>query len=69
MFLKCFALSIQAILPTTIITCIWHLTTLPSSEWGWLEYLMAAPLVGFTAIIVVLMAWRIASLLLYDTSH
>ena len=61
MILKYVAFILQAVFPPTVVLCIGHLTTLPRSEWSWLEYLIAAPLLGCMAIVAVLITWRMAS--------
>ena len=53
MFLKLTALVFQAVLPAAMVTIIAHLTTLPRSEWQWVEYSLAAVLVGFASIIAI----------------
>ena len=61
MTLKNISFILQAVFPPTVVLCIGHLTTLPRSEWSWLEYLIAAPLLGFMAIIATLITWRMAA--------
>lgn len=59
-FLKYLALLFQAIFPAVIVICTAHLTSLPVSEWRWLEYLIAIPLIGFAGMTATLAAWRLA---------
>lgn len=53
MFLKLTALVFQAVLPAAMVIIIAHLTALPRSEWQWVEYSLAAVLVGFASIIAI----------------
>jgi hypothetical protein len=59
MLLKYAALLFQAILPTAMIVGVGHLTTLPRSEWSWLEYLIATPLTAFLAMTATFIVFRI----------
>ena len=58
-FLKLAAFAFQAVLPAAMVTVVAHLTTLPRSEWQWVEYLLAAVLVGFASIIATAVIWRL----------
>ena len=69
MFFKCTALLFQAILPTAMIVCVGHLTTLPRSEWRWIEYLIATPLIAFLAMTVTLIALRMTFWLRRQAKH
>ena len=59
MFLKLAVFVFQAVLPAAMVTVIAHLTTLPRPEWQWLEYSLAAVLIGFASIIATAVLWRI----------
>ena len=59
MFLKLTAFAFQAVLPAAMVTIIAHLTTLPRSEWQWVEYSLAVVLVGFASIIAIALIWRL----------
>ena len=59
MFLKVTALVFQAVLPAAIVIVIAHLTKLPRAEWQWVEYSLAAVLIGFASIIATAMLWRV----------
>ena len=59
MFLKVAAFVFQAVLPAAMVTVIAHLTTLPRPEWQWVEYSLAAVLIGFASIIATAVLWRI----------
>ena len=59
MFLKLTAFAFQAFLPAAMVTIIAHLTTLPRSEWQWVEYSFAAVLVGIVSIIATAVIWRV----------
>ena len=63
MFLKLAALALQAVLPAAIVTIVAHLTTLPRPEWQWVEYSLAAVLLGFASIIATAVIWRLLELL------
>ena len=58
MFLKVAALVFQAVLPAAVVTIIAHLTTLPRTEWQWVEYSFAAVLIGSAIIIATAVLWR-----------
>ena len=74
-FFKCAALLFQAILPTAMIACVGYLTTVPRSDWRWIEYLIATPLIGFLAMTATLIVLRMTFWLrsqakhLYSDSH
>ena len=59
MFLKLAVFVFQAVLPAAMVTVIAHLTTLPRPEWQWIEYSLAAVLIGFASIIATAVLWRI----------
>ena len=69
MFLKVTALVFQAVLPAAVVTIIAHLTRLPRPEWQWLEYSLAAVLIGFASIIVTALLWRVMEWLLHLAVH
>lgn len=60
-FVKCLAFVLQAVLPFTVAGCVGYLTSLPASEWGSFEYLLAAPLLGLTGLTVFLTFWKMIS--------
>ena len=69
MFLKCAALMFQAMLPTAMIVCVGHLTTMPRSEWRWLEYVIATPLIAFLVMAATLIVLRLTVWLHSQTKH
>ena len=69
MCLKWIALLFQAVLPAAMVTFIGHLTTLPRSEWQWVEYSLATVLIGFTGIITTAVIWRVSEWLRNPAVH
>ena len=61
MALKYIAFMFQAVLPPAIVAGVGYLTTLPLSEWRWVEYSIAAPLFGGMGMITFLGVWKMAS--------
>ena len=69
MFLKWMALLFQAVLPAAMVAFIAHLTTLPRSDWQWVEYSLAAMLIGFMGIIASAVIWRVSEWLRNLAGH
>ncbi len=61
MLIKYLAFLFQVVLPVAIVICIAYLTNVPVSEWGWSEYSIATPLIGFTVMTATLAIWRVTS--------
>ncbi|UCG11023.1 MAG: hypothetical protein JSU72_10660 [Deltaproteobacteria bacterium] len=59
--LKYLALAVQAVLPATVILWVGYVMELPLSQWGWVEWLMATPVVVFLGMVALLVTWRTIS--------